>query len=145
MTTQRVEIAQVVRDVEIVVRAGDAHHPDAQARMQQAYVRFDTRHYPDAPGISVLFKPGATLNELAQEGNFPHQKLGVATLGSLVDALNLTGYQLVLFITPTQQLPDHHALAVAQTGQALPTLPDAAAQAILRVLQVVDNPYRNRP
>jgi len=145
MPTQRVDLAQVARDVEIVVRAGDAHHPDAQMRLQQAYARFDMRNYPDAPGPSVLFRPGATVGELAQEGNFPHQKLGVATIGSLLDALAAEGYELVLFVTPTQQLPDHHALAVAHAGQALLRLPDVAAQAILSVLRVVDNPYRSRP
>lgn len=145
MPTSRVDLAQIARDVEIVVRAGDAQHPDAVVRLQQAYQRFDMRHYPDAPGASVLFKPGATVSELAQEGNFPHQKLGIATVGALLDALSFEGYELVLFVTPTQQLPDHHALAVARVGQALPNLPDTAARAILAVLRVVDNPYRSRP
>jgi len=55
------------------------------------------------------------------------------------------GCKLVLFVTPdpAQGLPDHHALAVAIAGVVQPTLPDAAADALLRALTVRDNPYQS--
>jgi hypothetical protein len=56
--------------------------------------------------------------------------------------LSVARYEIVLFVTPSRRLPDHHTLAVAVGGTTLPTLPDAAADALIRALIVVDNPYR---
>jgi hypothetical protein len=128
---------------EIVVRAGDMHAIDAQQSLQAAYRRLMPA-YPDAVGLSVLFRPGATLDELAREGAFPHAKLGVSVVDTIMRELRAVGYELVLFETPTAKYPDHHSLAVAVNGAIEQFLAAAAASALIRALIVVDNPYRAR-
>jgi hypothetical protein len=43
--------------------------------------------------------------------------------------LHAAGYGLVLYVTLSRRLPDHHTLAVAASGAPLPTLPALAADA----------------
>ena len=129
---------------EIVVRAGNARQPDARLILQKAYVVADAA-YPNTIGISTLFRPGATLDELAREGSFPNAKLSYSVVGRIMAELAIAGYELVLYVTPTRALPDHHSLAVARSGVVLQGLTDDAGDALLRALDVVDNPYRGRP
>lgn len=112
--------------------------------MQETYRNVDVVNFPDAPGISVLFRPGATLDELARDGAFPHKRISFSVVGKIMEELGTAGYQLVLFVTPDPEhgLPDHHSLAVAVGGTVEPNLSDEAADALLRALTVVDNPYR---
>ena len=63
-------------------------------------------------------------------------------MGEVTHELALVGYELVLFVTPTPELPDHHALAIAKGGQVQATLSDDAASALLRAMRVIDNPYQ---
>lgn len=144
MPTARVDLAAIDIQVEIVVRAGDAHIPEAHSNIQEAYKRLDVVNYPDAPGISTLFKIGATVDELAREGLFPHKKISWTTIERLVDELAKVDHSPVLFITPAPELglPDHHSLAVAHQGVVQPILADDVAEALLRALSVMDNPYR---
>jgi hypothetical protein len=93
-------------------------------------------------GISTLFREGATLDELAHEGAFPHKKISFSVIGRLVQELGFAGYELILYITPTPRLPDHHSLAVAVAGVVQQTLADSAADALILALTVVDNPYQ---
>jgi hypothetical protein len=130
--------------VEIIVRAGNAAAPHARQTFQQAYVDIDLA-YPDTVGISTLFREGATLDELAREGAFPHRKISFSVVGKIIEELGAIGFELVLYITPTPRLPDHHSLAVAVGGIVQPTLSDIATDALLRALTVVDNPYQQRP
>ncbi len=81
----------------------------------------------------------------AREGSFPNAKISYSIVGRIMSELTAIGYEPLLFVTPTAALPDHHALAVARGGKVLPQLPDDAGDALLRALDVVDNPYRNRP
>jgi len=115
--------------------------------MQDAYVRLDLA-YPDALGLSVLFRFGASLDELAREGQYPHAKLSHAQTIQIVASLAAVGYAPVLFVTPTPDLPNHHSLAVvavgAPAGSLEPTLPDAVAGALLQTLVVSDNQYRKQ-
>jgi hypothetical protein len=144
MATPTVNLATINPLTEIVVRAGDAKTPEARKNLQDAYMRRDVLHYPDAPGISTLFRAGATLDELAREGSFPHRRISFSVVGKIIEELAAVGYQLVLFVTPAPELglPDHHSLSMARAGVIEPTLPDAAADALLRALTVIDNPYR---
>lgn len=143
MATPTVSLDVLNPLTEILVRAGNAAAPHARQTFQQAYVDIDLT-YPDAVGISTLFREGATLDELAREGAFPHRKISFSVLGKIIEELRAVGHELVLFITPTPKLPDHHSLAVAANGVVLPTLPDVAAEALLRALTVVDNPYQTQ-
>lgn len=143
--TPTVPMAYLHQPGEIILRAGDAQAVDARQRMQDAYVRRDAA-YPDAVGLSVLFCLGATLDELAREGQYPHKKLSHASTSQIVTSLAAVGYVPVLFVTPITDLPDHHSLAVAALGMSTsgiePTLPDIAADALLHILVVLDNMYR---
>ena len=150
--TPTVDLSALDQQTDIVIRAGDPSVPTAKAVMIRAYPDAD-KTYPDAVGLSTVFRQGASLDELARAANFPHGKIGFATISRLVSALRAVGYEPVLFVTPTVDLPDHHSLAVRRilhtTGHLLVreqdvevTLPEAAADALLRALTVMDNPYR---
>lgn len=145
MTTPTVDLTRLNPISEIVLRAGDVNATNARERMQEAYTRLDLA-YPDAIGLSVLFRSGATLDELAQEGNFPHPKLSHATIGRLMSELATVGYRPILYATPTPDLPDHHSLAMAElvSGAVESTLPDAVAEALIRAMTVSDNPHRRQ-
>jgi len=144
--TPIVDLAAINPLTEIVLRGGDTKHPNARATLQRTYTAIDSR-YPDAIGISTLFRVGATLDELMREGRFRHPKVGYARVERIMSELAAAGYQLVLFVTPdpAQGLPDHHSLAVAIAGVVQPTLSDAAADALLHALTVRDNPYQSKP
>jgi hypothetical protein len=144
MATPRADLSRVSVLTEIVVRAGNARQPDARHILQKAYLTVDAA-YPDTLGVSTLFRPGATLDELAREGSFPNAKISYSIVGRIIAELSAIGYEPLLFVTPTAALPDHHSLAVARGGTVLSQLPDDAGEALLRALDVVDNPYRNRP
>jgi len=60
-----------------------------------------------------------------------------------VEESGTAGYELVLYITPTPKLPDHHSLAVAVSGTVQPKRSDVAADALLQALTEVDNPYQS--
>jgi hypothetical protein len=130
MATPTVDLQQVSVLTEIVVRAGNAQQPDARLILQKAYLAVDAT-CPDTISISTLFRPGATLDELAREGSFPNAKLSYSIVGRIIAELSAIGYELVLFVTPTATLPDHHLLAVAQGGQVLLQLPEDAGEALL--------------
>lgn len=145
--TPTVPLAQLQQPGELILRARNAQAPDARQRMQEAYVRLDLA-YPDALGLSVLFRLGVTLDELAREGQYPHAKLSHALSTQIVAALAVVGYAPVLYVTPTPDLLDHHSLAIAALGAPAsnvePTLPDVATDALLQTLIVSDNMYRRK-
>jgi hypothetical protein len=143
MTTPAIDLSRINVLTEILVRAGNAQAPNARQTFQKAYEDLDLT-YPDAVGISTLVREGATLDELAREGAFPHKKISFSVIGKIVEELGKVGYEPVLYRTPTPKLPDHHSLAVAMKGIVQPMLSDLAADALLHALTVVDNPYRPR-
>ena len=140
MATPRVDLGAINTLAEIVVRGGDAHDPRARHALQRGYQQHLT--FPDVQGLSVVFREGASLDELARQAAYPNAKLSYSVMSRLRAELHAAGYDLVLYITPSRRLPDHHTLAVALGGSPLPVLPDAAADALIRALIVVDNPYR---
>ena len=144
MATTTVDLQQVSILTEIVVRAGNARQSDARYILQKAYVAVDAS-YPDTIGISTLFRPGATFDELAREGSFRNAQISFSIVGRIIAELAAVGYELVLYMTPTAALPDHHSLAVGQGGTVLLHLPDDAGDALLRALDSIDNPYKSQP
>ena len=86
MATSTVDLRQVSVLAEIVVRAGNARQPDARHIMQKAYLAVDAT-YPDTIGISTLFRPDATLDELAREGSFPNAKISYSIVGRIIAEL----------------------------------------------------------
>jgi hypothetical protein len=81
---------------------------------------------------------------LAREGSFPHRRISFSVVGKIMEELAAAGYQLVFVVTPAPELglSDHHSLAVARAGVVEPSLPAAVADALLRALTVIDDPYR---
>jgi hypothetical protein len=141
MPTPVIDLKALSPLMEIVLRAGDVSIAGARGSLQTAYAKRDPA-YPDAVGLSVLFRRGATLDELAREGLFPHRKLSFSLIGPLLQALAIVGYEPILYVTPTPDLPDHHSLAVGRNRVPDHILADAAADALIRASTVVDNPYR---
>jgi hypothetical protein len=112
MATPTVDLAALNPLLEIVIRAGDTSVGSARTTLQTAYLARDM-NYPDTIGMSTLFRVGATFDELAREGSYPHKKISFSIIGKIREELQQVGFDLVLFITPTRKYPDHHALAVA--------------------------------
>jgi hypothetical protein len=145
MPTQTVDWRQVSLLSEIVVRGGDFAHPDARSGLKVQYARTNV-HYPDVQaGLSCLFRPGASLDELAREGSYRNPRLSVAIAQRLISELATVAGELVLYVTPVAGYPDHHTLAVARGGMIELTLGDDMLDALMRAMTVVDNPYRQRP
>jgi len=143
VTIATVDFTRISPLVEIIVRAGDFHDPRTRERMRNAY-NTPLTLFPGAIGLSCLFRPGATLDELAREGAYPNPLLSYTTVDRLQYDLAQVEYRLVLFITPTRHFPDHHTLAVAQGDIVELSLADAPLDALLHALIVVHNPYQTR-
>lgn len=143
MPTPTVDLRQVSVLSEIVLRGGDFAHRAARQGLVDQYARPNV-HYPDVrAGLSCLFRPGASLDELAREGTYPNAKLSVAIVRRLITELAAVTYEPVLFITPITGYPDHHTLAVARSGQVETALREDALDALIRATTIVDNPYRH--
>lgn len=144
MPTPTVDLRQVSGLAEIVVRGGDIAHPAARSGLKAQYARPNV-HYPDVhAGLSCLFRPGASLDELAREGSYRNPKLSVALAQRLISELATVSSELVLYVTPVAGYPDHHTLAVARSGVIEVTLRDEALDALIRAMIVVDNPYQQK-
>jgi hypothetical protein len=144
MPTKTVDWRQVSLLSEIVVRGGDFAHPAARAGIKAQYARPNV-HYPDvSAGLSCLFRPGASLDELAREGAYRNPKITVAIVQRLIGELATVGCELVLYVTPVEGYPDHHTLVVAHSGVMEVTLHDDTLDALIRAMTIVDNPYQQR-
>src|SRR6185437_12341004 len=110
----------------------------------EQYTRVN-RSYPDlSVGLSCLFRPGASFDELAHEGSYPNARLSVTVIQRLVDELSAIGCELALYITPVPRFPDHHTLVVTRAGVIEPGLRDEILDALIRAMITVGNPYRKR-
>lgn len=126
---------------EIVLRGGDFTHPASRKSLKDQYARPNV-HYSDVrAGLSCLFRPGASLDELGREGTYPNAKLSVAIVQRLIAELAGAGFEPVLYVMPIACYPDHHTLAVARGGVTAMTLQVEALDALIRAMTVVDNPY----
>ena len=140
MATPRVDLDAINAPAEIVVRGGNTRDPRARHTLQRAYQ--EHMSFSDVQGLSVVFRERASLDELARAARLPYPNLSYSVVSLLRVALRAAGFEMVLYVTPSRRLPDHHMLAVAMGGATLPDLPPAAADALIRTLIVVNNPYR---
>jgi hypothetical protein len=84
--TPHVDLSQVGQ-AEIVLRGGNLHDPRAQHETRKQYAR-PNRFYADLSlGLSCLFRPGASLDDLAIEGRYPNPSLSVTTVSRLTTEL----------------------------------------------------------
>lgn len=144
MTTPRVDLGQVSLLTEIVLRGGDFSNPRSRRSIQEQYIR-PNRHYPDLQvGLSCLFRPGASLDELAREGLYPNLKLSVAIIERLISELATIGCEPALYRTPTPLIPDHHTLTVLHNGIVEVRLRDEVLDTLIRAMTIVNNPYLHK-
>ena len=136
-----VDLSQVSILTEIIIRAGNVADPQNRAHTKAAYEP-DERYDNQVIGLSVVFRRGATLDELASTASFPNRKLGYTSVGVLSQELASIGCAPVLFITPTGRFLDHHTLAFTRRGAIEESLADDALDALIRALLMVDNPYQ---
>lgn len=144
MPTPTVDLSQVSLLTELVLRGGDVHDPRAREILREQYIRVNQK-YPDlSVGLSCLFRPGASFDDLAQEGTYPNARLSVTVIQRLVDELREIGCELALYVTPVPRFPDHHTLVVKRLGGVETILRDEVLDALIRAMITVSNPYRQR-
>jgi hypothetical protein len=135
---------------EIVIRGGDLHDPHTNVRqiLKNNYRVFSPRY--GVYGLSVLINTNpiqpATYEILVQRNPIFNRKISLSVIGSVTTALQHVGYGMLLYVTPSHDLPDHHTLAVFDLRDTTQTvhheLPDSAANALISAfVQTVSNPY----
>ena len=144
MPTPSVDLRQVSILSEIVLRGGDFAHPSARKGLKEQYSRPNV-HYADVrAGLSCLFRPGASLDELAREGSYRNPKISVTIVQRLITEVAMVGCEPVLYITPVAGYPDHHTLAMMRSGIIEVALSDDVMDAMIRAMTIVDNPYQQK-
>ena len=68
----------------------------------------------------------------------------IAWVADILRELDQVGFGLVLYVSPTTDLSDHHTLCETQDGTVQADLADGAADALIRALRVVDNRYQRK-
>jgi hypothetical protein len=139
MPTPTVDLRQISMLSEIVLRGGDFNHPRSRESLRMQYEQPNNYYLDLAAGLSCLFRPGASLDELAREGAYPNARLSVAIVERLINELATVGCELALYITPVPHFPDHHTLAIMRSGLLEKTLRD---DVLIRAMSIVSNPYR---
>lgn len=147
MVTPTLDLTIINLHSQIIVRGGDTAVSGALRILRNAYQR--DPDYPDVVGISVLFRAGADVEELARTNPLPNARLSHATVGHIMAELALVGCALMLYVTPQPMLglPDHHTVAVARLADGTrvePPAPDEPLVALTRAMVVSDNHYRKQ-
>jgi Mrp family chromosome partitioning ATPase len=144
MSVPTIDLSTLNPQVEVILRAGDIRQPNAREVLQRNYAAGNP-DYPTVLGVSVLFAPGADVPLLVQRNIVPHKRVAHGTIQHILIELTTQGYDMVLYVTPDlPRLPDHHQLAVIKQGVVLVTLPDDAADALLKALHDDSNPNPRR-
>jgi hypothetical protein len=142
MSTPTVDLRQISMLTEIVLRGGDFTDPRSRESLRMQYEQPNNYYTDLAAGLSCLFRPGASLDELAREGSYPNARLSVAIVERLIDELAAVGCALTLYVTPILRFPDHHTLGVMHNGLLETTLRDEVLDALIHAMSIVSNPYR---
>lgn len=149
-TPVTLDLTQLSILAEIIIRGGDLHGASANVRqiLQNNYRIYSPRY--GVYGLSVLVNANpaqpATYDQLAQRNPIFNRKLSVSVIGAVTGALHRAGYGMVLYVTSSNDLPDHHTLAIFDLGDVAQTihqtLPDPAVGALMSAFPAaVDNPY----
>jgi len=154
-TPGTVDLTQLSSLAEIIIRGGDLHDTQTNVRqiLSNNYRVYSTNY--GVYGLSVIINANpaqpATYDQLAQRNPILNKKLSVSVMGTVKGALRRAGFGMLLYVTPSGDLPDHHTLAVFDWDDEKQSvhhvLPDAAAAAIITAFSsVVENPYpKSRP
>ncbi|HEY7342590.1 MAG TPA: hypothetical protein VH591_17075 [Ktedonobacterales bacterium] len=145
MLTPRVDLTQVNLLSQLVLRAGNIRDPRAQQVAREQYQRANTNYTDLKVGLSCLFRPGASFDDLAREGFFPNTRLSAATIQHLVSELAAIGCEPALYTTPViPRYPNHHTLVFFRGGMLELTLQDDVLQALVRAMTIVANPHQQQ-
>jgi hypothetical protein len=142
MPPQRVDLTRVSLLSQLVLRAGNINDPRAQLAAREQYQRTNTNYTDLKVGLSCLFHPGASFDDLAREGDYPNTNLSVTVLQRLIEELATINCEPVLYITPVSGFPSHHTLVFFRGGMLEQTLRDDVLSAIIRAMMIVKNPYQ---
>ena len=145
MPTPRVDLTQVSLLSQLVLRAGNIRDPRAQQAAREQYQRTNTNYTDLKVGLSCLFHPGASFDDLAREGLFPNAQLSAATIQQLTSELAIIGCELALYVTSViPRYPNHHTLVFFRGGMLELTLQDDVLQALVRAMTIVRNPHQQQ-
>ncbi len=86
MPTPTVDLRRISMLAEIVLRGGDLTDPRSRESLRMQYEQPNNYYTDLAAGLSCLFRPGASLDELAREGSYPNARLSVAIVERLSDS-----------------------------------------------------------
>ncbi|HEX5159621.1 MAG TPA: hypothetical protein VFW17_20595 [Ktedonobacterales bacterium] len=144
MPTSQVDLTSVSLRSELVLRGGNLTDARAQESARAQYL-LSNNHYHDVHvGLSCLFRPGASFDDLAQEGAYRNATLSVTVVQHLMDELAVIGCAPVLYVTPTLQYPDHHTLVFLRAGVLEVALAQDVVEALARAMMVVKNPHQRK-
>jgi len=116
MPTPTVGLRQVSMLSEIVLRGGDFSYPRSRESLRMQYEQPNNYYLDLAAGLSCLFRPGASLDELAREGAYPNARLSVAIVERLINELATARCELALYITPVPHFPTIILLRSCEAG-----------------------------
>lgn len=142
--TPKVDLDQVGLLSEIVLRGGNISDSRAQESARAQY-KLPNGHYSDLRvGLSCLFRPGASFDELSHEGFYRNAQVSVTIVQQLIDELAIIGCEPVLYVTPVPQFADHHTLVFLRAGALELTLEQDVLDALARAMMIVKNPYQRK-
>ena len=145
MPTPKVDVTQVSLHSQVILRAGNISDPRAQQAARVQYQRPNTNYTDLRVGLSCLFHPGASFDDLAREGFFPNAQLSVATIQQFMGELAAIGCEPALYMTPViPRYPNHHTLVFFHGGMLELTLQDDVLQALVRAMIIVRNPHQQQ-
>ena len=145
MPTPRVDVTRASLLAQVVLRAGNISDPRAQLAARDQYRRPNTSYTDLKVGLSCLFRPGASFDDLAREGFFPNARLSTASVQQLVSELATIGCEPALYATPViPRYPNHHTLVFFRGGMLELTLHDDVLQALVRAMTIVSNPHQQQ-
>jgi hypothetical protein len=121
---------------EFVVRGGVA----SAVTLQNGYGEHDD--VAGLYGFSVQYRPGRSILQLANAGQFPHPKISYTVDESLTQTAQLLGYDVAFVKSPRGRY--HHTLmaSVSATGETIRVLPDDLAAALSSCFQQMHNPFQ---
>lgn len=145
MPTPKLDLTRINLLSQIVLRAGNISDPRAQQATRDQYQRPNTSYTDLKVGLSCLFRPGASFDDLAREGFFPNARLSAATIQQLASELAIIGCEPALYATPViPRYPNHHTLVFFRGGMLELTLQDDMLQALVRAMTIVRNPHQQQ-
>jgi len=120
---------------EFVVRGGIA----TALRLQQGYK--EHLRVQGLYGCSVQYRPGRSILQLANAGQFPHPVISYATDECIIQAAQRLGYTMAFVSSPGGGFHNTLTAAFSANGATVMALPDDLAAALSDCFQQDHNPF----